>query len=124
MCVFACVVCGFFFGNFLRSRTIGESIQIYVLFSLYIYDIYFSSTVSLSLSHSISRPITRTYLLVRRFFFSLRFSLPFFRRREKCIYIHKSFTFTLVTLNCICFTPIDERSLSSRSQSSFLARYT
>lgn len=86
---------------------------------MYIYDIYLSYTVSLPLIQFLVRLLAR----IRRFL-SFSFLSPFFsRRREKCIYIHKSFTFTPVTLNCICFTSVDER-VSSRSQSSgFLARY-
>lgn len=117
LCVSLLVLFVGFFGNFLRSRTIGESIQIYVLFSLYIW--YISLLYCFSLSYSISRPITRTYPPL-----SLIVLLSPFSLSERKMYLHKSFTFTLVTLNCICFTSIDERSLSSRSQSSgFLARY-
>lgn len=48
------------------------------------------------------------YSYVSAAFFLSRSSLPSLWR-EKCIYIHKSFTFILVTLNCICFTSVDER---------------
>jgi len=57
-----------------------------------------------SLFYSISRAIICTYPS----FHSFSFSLPSFYRRETCFHIRKSFTFILVTLNCICFTSINE----------------
>lgn len=64
--------------------------------------IYISFILFLSLIQFLAR------LLARIRIFSFSFSFLSLCRREKCIYIYKFFTFTLVTLNCVCFTSIDK----------------
>lgn len=100
---------GFFSVIFLdRERSASQERYKYTCYFrsiyIYVYTWYISLLYCFSPSYSISRPITRTSLSL--ILVLSPFSLS---ERKMYLYIHKSFTFALVTLNCICFTTVHER---------------